>query len=96
MEENIDLLFYTNKTSTLKLREMNIVHLVKNNKTKFLLPLDHDIRNETIEDFNLVIIIDKAQKVNGEIKYSIADYIDYHYNVLKKKINYHLIKMGKV
>ena len=95
MEENIDLLFYTNKTSTLKLREMNIVHLVKNNKTKFLLPLDHDIRNETIEDFNLVIIIDKAQKVNGEIKYSIADYIDYHYNVFEKEDKLSFDKNGK-
>ena len=95
MEENIDLLFYTNKTSTLKLREFNEVHLVKNNKTKFLLPLDHDIRNDTIEDFNLVIIIDQVQKLNGVVNYSIVDYIDYHYNVFEKEEKLIFDKNGK-
>ena len=95
LEENIDLLFYTNKTSTLKLREFNEVNLVKNNKTKFLLPLDHDIRNDTIEDYNLVIIIDQDEKINGVVNYSIADYIDYHYNAFEKEEKLLFDKNGK-
>ena len=93
IEDNIDLLFYTNKTSTLKLREMNKIDLVKDNKTKFLLPLDHDIRNEIIDDYNLVIIINKGFK--GDILFSIVDYIDYFNDTFDKNEKLSFDKNGR-
>ncbi len=93
IEDNIDLLFYTNKTNTLKLREMNKIDLVKDNKTKFLLPLDHDIRNEIIDDYNLVIIINKGFK--GDILFSIADYIDYFNDTFDKNEKLSFDKNGR-
>ncbi len=79
-EEDVDLLFYTNRTNTFKIRELNLVHLKTNSNYKYLLPLDNDIRNETIEDYTLIITVYLASPVNTPILYSIVDYIDYHYN----------------
>ena len=79
-EEEIDILLFTNKTDTLKLRELNRVLVKRHDTMKFLLPLDHDIRNETISDFNLVIVFNAVNQLNGTVLYAIADYIDYHYD----------------
>ena len=79
-EEDVDLLFYTNRTNTFKLKEMNLVHLKTNSKYQFLLPLDHDIRNETIEDYTLIITVYQGTPIKNSVFYSIVDYIDYHFD----------------
>ena len=79
-EEEVDLLFYTNKTNTFKIRQLNYFHLKPESSYKFLLPLDNDIRNETIEDYTLIITIYLGTPIKSSIYYSIVDYIDYHYD----------------
>ena len=96
-ESEIDLSFNIEEMDYLELKEITRIR-IKSNKEKndkFLLLLDDRIRNSTISDYDLVLIIYTAYKTNATISYSISDYIDFKNDIYEKKEVLNFDKYGR-
>ena len=96
-ENEIDLSFNTKRIEYLELKEITRVRIKsdKDKNDKFLLLLDDRIRNTTISDYDLVLIIYTAYKTNATISYSISDYIDFQNDIYEKKKSLEFDKHGR-
>ena len=96
-ENEIDLSFNTKKMDYLELKEITRLRIKsdKDKNDKFLLLLDDRIRNTTISDYDLVLIIYTAYKTNATISYSISDYIDFQNDIYEKKKSLEFDKHGR-
>ena len=96
-ENEIDLSFNTKKMDYLELKEITRLRIKsdKDKNDKFLLLLDDRIRNSTISDYDLVLIIYTAYKTNATISYSISDYIDFQNDIYEKKEILQFDKYGR-
>ena len=94
-EEGIDISFNTQESEYLELKEISRIRIKEDKNDKFLLLLDDRIRNETISDYNLVLIIYAAYKSNATITYSISDYIDFQNDIYEKTEKIEFDKNGR-